>query len=223
MNPESLEQLMGLHYPVRVEFDEQDKVFVAEFLDLPGCSASGETVEEAYQHAQEAKAEWLRVSLEQGLPIPKPSKAEEYSGRVLVRLPSSLHAMLSEKAKLHGASLNQYMVHLLSGAVVGDSLSVQLDELKSKIGQLEWRIANLTSTLGPLYSQQQPTYIVSTGFESQEYPKAAISGLGTLGQNLAWTPSSSGESVGQQLTDAIQILVGGEVSVGRREKGVRAR
>src|SRR6266568_6978112 len=120
MSVEPLEKLKALNYPIRIEFDEKDKLFVAAFPDLPGCSASGESVEEVYNHAQEAKEDWLRVTLEQGLPVPKPSTSQEYSGRILVRLPASLHGMLSERAQLHGASLNQFIVHLLSAAAVGD-------------------------------------------------------------------------------------------------------
>ena len=136
MNAESLEELKALNYPVRIEFDEKDKLFIAEFLDLPGCSASGETVGEAYSRAQQAKEEWLRVTLEQGLPIPKPSTSQEYSGRILVRLPASLHGMLSNKAQLHGVSLNQYIVHLFSAAAVGDEVSTKIDELTSYVRNL---------------------------------------------------------------------------------------
>ncbi len=153
MNAESLEKLKALNYPIRIEFDEKDKLFIAEFLDLPGCSASGESVEEAYSRAQEAKEEWLRVTLEQGLPIPKPSASQEYSGRILVRLPASLHAMLSGRAQLHGASLNQFIVHLLSAAAVGDEVSTKIDELRDYVSKLEWRVAKLSQSLNQLLSR----------------------------------------------------------------------
>jgi len=39
---------------------------------------------------------------------------EEYSGRVLVRMPIALHSRLSDLAKQHGVSLNQYIIFLLS-------------------------------------------------------------------------------------------------------------
>src|SRR6266542_1516279 len=118
----TLEDLKTLDYPVKIEYDEEDSLFVAEFLDLPGCSATGSTVAEAYERAQDSKAEWLRLTLEQGLPIPKPSKTEDYSGRILLRLPVSLHAMLADRARTNGVSLNQYLVHLLSAGAVGDQV-----------------------------------------------------------------------------------------------------
>ena len=46
MKTNPLEDLKALAYPVRVEYDDEDAVFVADFLDLPGCSATGATVAE---------------------------------------------------------------------------------------------------------------------------------------------------------------------------------
>ena len=39
---------------------------------------------------------------------------EEYSGRLVLRIPRSLHKSLKEMAKLEGVSLNQYMLYKLS-------------------------------------------------------------------------------------------------------------
>lgn len=39
---------------------------------------------------------------------------EGYSGRVLVRLPRSLHRRLTEAAAIEGVSLNQYILYKLS-------------------------------------------------------------------------------------------------------------
>jgi len=141
MKNDTLEDLKALDYPVKIEYDDEDALFVAEFLDLPGCSATGSTVGEAYDRAQEAKAEWLRLTLEQGLPVPKPTKTREYSGRILVRLPVSLHAALADGAHLNGASLNQYIVHLLSAGSVGDSVSSKLEALTGHLQRIEWYVA----------------------------------------------------------------------------------
>jgi predicted RNase H-like HicB family nuclease len=140
MTNDNLEDLKALDYPLRIEYDDEDGLFVAEFLDLPGCSATGSTVAEAYERAQEAKAEWLRVTLDQGLPVPKSSKARDYSGRILVRLPVSLHATLADGARANGASLNQYIVHLLSAGAVGDQLSSKLEAMTGQLRELEWRV-----------------------------------------------------------------------------------
>ena len=39
---------------------------------------------------------------------------EEYSGRLVLRIPRSLHKSLKEAAKLEGVSLNQYMLYKLA-------------------------------------------------------------------------------------------------------------
>lgn len=45
-------------------------------------------------------------------PVDKTEPA--YNGRILVRLPKSLHRQLAEEAKDEGVSLNQYMLYKLS-------------------------------------------------------------------------------------------------------------
>lgn len=144
---------MNDDYPVRIWFDAEGGVYVAEFLDLPGCFAPGTSVEEAYRRAQEAKGDWIRIAKEQGLPIPPPSKSDEYSGRILLRLPTALHGILANRAKDQATSLNQYAVHLLSGAVVGDIVTSQIDQLKAKIGSLETRLDKVARDLEMSYSE----------------------------------------------------------------------
>lgn len=39
---------------------------------------------------------------------------EEYSGRLVLRIPRSLHKSLKEAAAVEGVSLNQYMLYKLS-------------------------------------------------------------------------------------------------------------
>ena len=48
--------------------------------------------------------------------IPLPGLEQEYSGKFVVRLPRYLHRQLAEEAAREGASLNQFVVTLLSAA-----------------------------------------------------------------------------------------------------------
>jgi antitoxin HicB len=127
-------------YPVRIEFDDQDNFFTADFPDLPGCSASGDTVEEAYENALKTKEEWIRITVEQGFQIPDPTASSDFSGRILLRLPTSLHAAVAFKAQANASSLNQYLVHLLAGAVIGDTVEGHLEEIKNRIAGCEDRV-----------------------------------------------------------------------------------
>ena len=140
MSNNNSEEFNALDYPIKMEFDAEDSLFTVEFLDLPGCSAQGATVAEAYDHAQKAKAEWIRLTLKQGLPIPKPSKSGEFSGRILVRMPEALHAMLASRARINNTSLNQYIVHLLSAGAIGEEFSRKIEILADQVQRLEERI-----------------------------------------------------------------------------------
>lgn len=104
-------------YPLEIFWSDEDKAFVAEVPDLPGCNAVGDTEEEAAREAQDAIAAWLQAARAAKRQIPKPSVAESvehFSGKFLVRVPRSLHARLARRAKAEGVSLNQYVAHMLS-------------------------------------------------------------------------------------------------------------
>ena len=102
------------YYPIKVFYSEEDKGFIAVILDLPGCSAFGETEEEALREVKIAQELWIKTAKKEGRKIPRPSSENIYSGRILARTPKSLHKVLMEKAKQEGVSLNQLVVYILS-------------------------------------------------------------------------------------------------------------
>jgi antitoxin HicB len=93
---------------------DADEGFLIEVPDLPGCMTAGETMEEAVSMLPEAMAAWLESVLDRGLPVPEPTVIPEYSGRVLVRMPKTLHQQLIERAEAEGVSANQLAVALLA-------------------------------------------------------------------------------------------------------------
>ena len=77
----------------------------------------GETLSEAMENIEEARELWIETVYETGKKdVPLPSTENEYSGRLLLRIPKSLHRHLSEGAEKEGVSLNQYILSLLSEA-----------------------------------------------------------------------------------------------------------
>jgi predicted RNase H-like HicB family nuclease len=106
-----------MHYPIKVFYSEEDEGFIAVVSDLPGCSAFGETEDEAVKQVKIAQELWLKTAKKEGRKIPKPSSENIYSGKILARTPKSLHKALMEKAKEEGVSLNQLVVYLLSRGV----------------------------------------------------------------------------------------------------------
>lgn len=54
------------------------------YPDLPGCITCGETVESAVANAVDAKKEWLKAALEEGVEIHEPDSLEDY-GRAFAK------------------------------------------------------------------------------------------------------------------------------------------
>lgn len=61
-------------YPLNIFWSAEDKGFIAEAPDLPGCSAWGETEVEAAREAQDAIAAWLQAAKAAKRAIPKPAR-----------------------------------------------------------------------------------------------------------------------------------------------------
>jgi predicted RNase H-like HicB family nuclease len=59
-------------YEVIIYWSVEDRVFVAEVPELPGCAAHGATQEAALANAQEAIALWVETAKEFGDPVPEP-------------------------------------------------------------------------------------------------------------------------------------------------------
>ena len=109
-------------YPIEVFYSEDDGGFIAIAKDLPGCSAFGKTAVDAAAEIQDAIKAWQQATKAAGNPIPEPSphvgETILPSGKILLRLPRSLHASLIECAKMESVSLNQYLVSALSLSAV---------------------------------------------------------------------------------------------------------
>lgn len=127
-----LDFYLNLHYPVTIHEDIEGW-FVAEIEDLPGCMTQGETMEEVFEAIGDARKGWMQIAYENGQDIPLPRGVEEYSGKILIRIPRSLHRVLIHAAKREGVSLNQYINSLLSGGVQEGILKQKVDATLSSV------------------------------------------------------------------------------------------
>lgn len=136
---ESLEFYLSRKYPITIYPDSDPEVgYVVEIKDLPGCMTQGETVDEAMSNIEEARQLWIEAVYEQGNDIPLPSTENHYSGRVLLRMPKSLHQQLVENAEREEVSFNQYVVSLLSERNAFRDISninKQLDDIRSLLSE----------------------------------------------------------------------------------------
>jgi antitoxin HicB len=91
--------------------------WTATVEELPGCEARGETPELAAAAVQEAVERWIDEAKAAGREIPPPGAAAAHSGKLLVRMPRSLHAELVRASEREGTSLNAYIVAALASSV----------------------------------------------------------------------------------------------------------
>ena len=61
-----------IKYEIILSWSDEDRAFVAEVPELPGCMAHGDTREAALRHVEQAMELWIDTAREFGDPIPEP-------------------------------------------------------------------------------------------------------------------------------------------------------
>jgi len=114
-----------------------DTSWLAQVDDLPSASARAASPEEAVQRAWSAAEKSLGLA-----DTARPSdgarakRAAGHSGKILVRMPASLHDELAQAAAREGVSLNQLITGVLAGAVEwgADDERVRLRAESTEVG-----------------------------------------------------------------------------------------
>lgn len=102
------------HYRVALRYDPGG-YWVAEHPELPGCVADGEAAADALASLEVARDLWIESRHATGLSVPEPGEAQQYSGRLLLRLAKSMHRELAQEAEAEGVSLNSWIARILAG------------------------------------------------------------------------------------------------------------
>jgi predicted RNase H-like HicB family nuclease len=97
---------------IRKENVDGDIYFVGRVAEFSNISAFEDTFEDARSSVIDAINTLKMIADQDGVavPGPTPSSEIEYSGRVTLRLPKTLHARLDHLAKAEDVSLNQIMI-----------------------------------------------------------------------------------------------------------------
>ena len=99
-------------YIARIEYDEEDRIFVghlAGIKDIVGFH--GTTVTELEDAFHESVDNYIAISEETGRIAQKP-----YSGKLMLRVSSDIHAAVATAAQVHGKSINQWASEVLARA-----------------------------------------------------------------------------------------------------------
>ena len=90
------------------------------FPDLPGCVSDGETEAKAVENGRDAFIAVVSALADMGRDIPAPSFSPDdatvpgASGKFVARVPKSIHAKLTTRAKVEGVSLNTLVLTLIA-------------------------------------------------------------------------------------------------------------
>jgi len=101
-------------FEVRPLSEEDGGGFLIAFPDIPGCVSDGETEEEAIANGREALKACLLALKAEGFPLPKPNSGGIASGKFVTRVPKTIHAQLSARAKSEGVSLNTLVLTFIA-------------------------------------------------------------------------------------------------------------
>jgi antitoxin HicB len=110
-----------LDLPYRIELArdgaDDERPWRAVVEELPGCEVRGTTPPDAVSRIQAAMAEWVASAQAAGREVPQPHDARAYSGKLLLRMPKSLHADVAHAAERDQISINNYINSLLAAGV----------------------------------------------------------------------------------------------------------
>ena len=164
----------------------QEEGFHAEIIEFKGCIATGDTLEEAYRNLESVAEGWLLSALERGNKIPEPLASNEYSGKLVLRMPKGLHQKAALFAQQEQVSLNNFIVSAISMAVGSKSLAAS-----------SGGVAAIHIHMPPADRLTQPVVRESVGtFKPQFYPTIDQFTSGELhtSRSLIENPKELGQS-----------------------------
>ena len=138
VDEKEIEKFLKINHKIEIKFE--DDAFFASIPDLPGCFTQADSIAETYEMILDAKRGWIEAALEDGQQIPLPSDEKEFSGKLSLRIPSTLHKNLAELAKKEGVSLNQLILSFIS------------QEYGSKKHKSDFHFHKTTNIAGPVIS-----------------------------------------------------------------------
>jgi antitoxin HicB len=115
MADDAVRHYLNLPYRIALTRDGEDeeRPWRATVEELAGCEARGATPTDAAARIPAAIADWVASAHADGREVPEPRGTRAHSGRLLLRMPQSLHGDLAEAAEREQVSLNAYINTLL--------------------------------------------------------------------------------------------------------------
>lgn len=97
---------------------DDEQLFKAAVKELPHVDVYGDSYQEVYESCIDVIETLHEMAQERRKRFPAPIQEEEdFSGRVTLRMPKTIHRQIAALAETEGVSLNQYIVTVLSHQV----------------------------------------------------------------------------------------------------------
>ena len=101
-------------FEVRPLAEEDGGGYLVSFPDFSECISDGETIEEALVNGQDALQATIAALKAKKLPVPSPNSGGIASGKFVARVPKSIHAQLTFRARAEGVSLNTLVLTFIA-------------------------------------------------------------------------------------------------------------
>jgi len=122
---------------IRKEEFDGEILYVGRVAEFPNISSFEDTFEEARNLVIDAIQTLKKIAdkTSADFPIPYPTLSDDYSGRVTLRLPKSLHAKVARIAEQEDISINQFLITAVASHVGEiDGISKVVSEAVNRIG-----------------------------------------------------------------------------------------
>ena len=107
-------KLIDYPFEIRPLTAEEGGGFLISYSDFSDCISDGETVEEALVNGRDALKSTIAALKVKNLPVPVPNGGGVASGKFVARVPKSVHAQLTSRAKAEGVSLNTLVLTFIA-------------------------------------------------------------------------------------------------------------
>lgn len=101
-------------FEVRPLSEEDGGGYLISFPDFAECISDGSTVEEALENGRDALRATIAALKSRKLPVPAPNSGGIASGKFVARVPKTVHAQLTTRARSEGVSLNTLVLTFIA-------------------------------------------------------------------------------------------------------------
>ncbi|MBP7665851.1 MAG: type II toxin-antitoxin system HicB family antitoxin [Burkholderiaceae bacterium] len=114
-------KLSDYPFEVRPLAMEDGGGYMISYPDFAECISDGETIDEAIENGQDALKATIAALKAKQLAVPAPNSGGVASGKFVARVPKTVHAQLTMRARAEGVSLNALVLTFIAQGLGGSA------------------------------------------------------------------------------------------------------